>query len=261
MLSSGGSVAIIATGLLVPLLIDQNPAQGWRNTWFIFGGLVVIIGIASQVFLRDRPEERSGSLVRSVSLDEPRPSLPLTVFKNPWVWLMTYLALCSGFVSGIFSTFFGAYLTDANTVSFSAAGQLFLMIGVLSVLSGILWGRVSDRLGRGPGFALAYLVQGMGYALFWLIPIMGVFYFRLDINRRDHPGRVHFMRGRLRRPRTGPPGHHRICYDGLRGQPGSDYLANNSWGRRRQYRDKLGICSGSRWLVDGGNRCLGVVHL
>ena len=174
-LSSGGSVAIIATGLLVPLLIDQNPAQGWRNTWFIFGGLVVIIGIASQAFLRDRPEERSGRPVRPVPPNEPRPSWPVTVFKNPWVWLMTYLALCSGFVSGIFSTFFGAYLTDANTVSFSAAGQLFLMIGVLSILSGILWGRVSDRLGRGPGFALAYLVQGMGYALFWLIPITGIF--------------------------------------------------------------------------------------
>ena len=34
---------------------------------------------------------------------------------------------------------------------------------------------MSDRLGRGPAFALAYLVQGIGYALFWLIPIMAVF--------------------------------------------------------------------------------------
>ena len=174
-LSSGGSVAIITTGLVVPLLIGQSPVEGWRNTWFIFGGLVVICGITAQGFLRDRPEEASGIPLQSAPLDGPRPTWPLAVFKNPWVWLMSYLALWAGFVSGIFGTFFGAYLTNENGVSFSVAGQLFLLVGVLSVLSGILWGRVSDRLGRGPAFALAYLVQGIGYASFWLVPITTVF--------------------------------------------------------------------------------------
>ena len=174
-LSSGGSVAIIATGLAVPLLIDKNPAEGWRNTWFIFGALVVIIGIASQVFLRDRPAEPSGNLAPPVPRNEAVATSVLTVFKNPWVWLLTYLALWSGFVTGIFSTFFGVYLTDENGITLSAIAQLFLLIGVLSILSGILWGRVSDRMGRGSAFALAFLVQGMGYALFWLAPGMSVF--------------------------------------------------------------------------------------
>ena len=174
-LSSGMSFAIIFSGLVVPLLVKQSAAEGWRNTWFIFGGMVVLIGIAAQLFLRDRPGEPNRSPVHSATHREPRPAGPLTVFKNPFVWLIAYLAVCAGFVSGIFSTFFGAYLTDENGISLSAAGQLFLLIGVLSVFSGILWGRISDRLDRGSAFALSFLVQGLGYALFWLSPIMAVF--------------------------------------------------------------------------------------
>ena len=174
-LATGGSVAIISAGLIVPLLIDQNPADGWRNTWLIFGGFVVIIGIAAQVFLRDRPEEHSGSPVSPATLNKPRPVSLLTVFKNPWVWLLSYLAMWSGFVSGIFGTFFGAYLTDENGISLSDAGQLFLLVGVLSIFSGTLWGRVSDQVGRGSAFAMAFLVQGIGYALFWLIPVTAAF--------------------------------------------------------------------------------------
>ena len=173
-LATGGSIAMISTGLLVPLLIGQNPTEGWRNTWFIFGGLVIIIGVAAQIFLRDRPQPLSGGSTKAVASDEPRPAWPLTVFKNPWVWLLSYLALCSGFATGVFTTFFGAYLTDENGFSLSTVGQLFLLIGVLSVASGILWGRISDRLGRGRAFALSFTIQGVGYALFWLSPIMAV---------------------------------------------------------------------------------------
>jgi MFS family permease len=88
---------------------------------------------------------------------------------------MSYLAIWAGFINGIFSTFFGAYLTNENNVSFSTAGQLFLLVGVLSIFSGILWGRASDRLGRGWAFALSFAVQGLGYATFWLIPVMEAF--------------------------------------------------------------------------------------
>ena len=173
-LATGGSVAMISTGLLVPLLIGRSPTEGWRNTWFIFGGLVVIIGVAAQFFLRDRPQESSRTPRQSMPDVEPSPTWPLTVFKNPWVWLLSYLACCSGFATGVFSTFFGAYLTDGNGISLSTAGQLFLLIGVLSVASGILWGRISDRLGRGRTFALSFSIQAVAYGLFWLSPIMGV---------------------------------------------------------------------------------------
>ena len=173
-LATGGSIAMISTGLLVPLLVAQSATEGWRNTWFIFGGLVVIVGVATQIFLRDRPQQIPRSSLQSVAHIEPRPAWPLTVFKNPWVWLLSYMGLCSGFASGVFGTFFGAYLTDGNGVSLSVAGQLFLLVGATSVTSGVLWGRVSDRLSRSFAFALSFLIQGVAYALFLFSPTMVV---------------------------------------------------------------------------------------
>jgi MFS family permease len=73
---------------------------------------------------------------------------------------------------GVFSTFFGAYLSEENDISLAAAGWLLVMIGVLSVACGILWGRISDQLGRGRAFLVSFLIQGVGFALFWLIPVM-----------------------------------------------------------------------------------------
>ena len=99
----------------------------------------------------------------------------MTVYKNPLVWMLAYLGFCSGVASGVFGTFFGAYLIDDQGVSLSTTGQLFLLVGILSIACGILWGNISDRLGRGPAFGLSFLIQGIGLARFWLSPAMAAF--------------------------------------------------------------------------------------
>jgi MFS family permease len=46
-------------------------------------------------------------------------------------------------------------------------------MGLLSLASGVLWGKASDRLGRGQAFLLSFLLQGLTYAMFWLMPTIG----------------------------------------------------------------------------------------
>jgi MFS family permease len=46
----------------------------------------------------------------------------------------------------------------------------------LSIFCGIIWGGISDRLGRGRGAALAYLVLGISYIAYALIKIKFGFY-------------------------------------------------------------------------------------
>ena len=178
--ASGGSLAIVVAALAVPWLIAQDPEAGWRHTWLIFGGLVLVIGASALVFLRDRPREPDRIQGITQTATQVRPSAsrgtwPLAVYKNPLVWLISYLGFCSGLASGVFSTFFGAFLTDEGGVSLAVVGQLLLLVGALSVVSGIVWGRVSDRLGRGQSFGLSFFFQGVGFALFWLIPVMPAF--------------------------------------------------------------------------------------
>ena len=172
--TAGGSIAIVVAGLVVPPLINNSPEAGWRHTWYIFGILVLAIGVVALVFLRDRPEGPS-QLANQQRRRAPRGAWPMTVYKNPLVWMLAYLGFWSGVASGVFCSFFGAYLIDDQCVSLSTTGQLFLLVGILSIACGILWGNISDRLGRGPAFGLSFLIQGIGLALFWLSPAMAAF--------------------------------------------------------------------------------------
>jgi MFS family permease len=70
---------------------------------------------------------------------------------------------------------FWGLLVPGKRHSLAVAGQLLVLIGLLSVGSGILWGRVSGRFGRGQAFLLPFLLQGMGFTLLWLIPLLGAF--------------------------------------------------------------------------------------
>jgi len=177
--ASGGSIAIVASGLVIPSLVANNPADGWRHSWYIFGALVLVIGVFALLFLRDRPSDAAPGRATPSGRRAPQRSYqgawPMSVYKNPYVWLLAYLGFCSGAATGVFNTFFGAYLTEDNGISLATAGQLFLVVGVLSIISGILWGKVSDRMGRGQAFAVSFLIQGAGFALFWLSPVMAAF--------------------------------------------------------------------------------------
>ena len=173
--AAGGSIAIVVAGLVVPPLVSSNAEAGWRHTWFIFGGLVVVIGLVSLVFLRDRPDDPSGLAATSGQPRTSRGAWPLAVYRNPLVWMLAYLGFCSGVSTGVFNTFFGSFLNEDQGVSLVTTGQLFLLVGILSIACGILWGNISDRLDRSKAFGLSFLIQGIGLALFWLSPAMAAF--------------------------------------------------------------------------------------
>ena len=55
-------------------------------------------------------------------------------------------------------------------MSLATVGQLVVLIGTLSIGSGVLWGWMSDKLGRGQAFAYSFMVQGCSFVLLALIP-------------------------------------------------------------------------------------------
>jgi MFS family permease len=50
------------------------------------------------------------------------------------------------------------------------------MVGGLSIFCGVIWGSISDRLGRSRGAALAYLVLAFSYIIYALIKVKFGFY-------------------------------------------------------------------------------------
>jgi MFS family permease len=86
----------------------------------------------------------------------------------PAVWFLGVVYFMYGFSYPIYMTFFTAYLINEMKVSASEAGGLFALLGGLSIFCGIIWGGLSDKLGRSKGAALAYLALAVSYGVFSL---------------------------------------------------------------------------------------------
>ncbi len=68
------------------------------------------------------------------------------------------------------------FLVKEMGMSQEWAGSLWAMVGGLSIFCGVIWGGISDRLGRGRGAALAYLVLGISYIVYALTKMKFGFY-------------------------------------------------------------------------------------
>ena len=185
--ASGGSIAFIVAGVFVPILTGASWEDGWRHSWQLFGGIVLVVAVASLLFVREQPPERleadsreggndgrerrnDGREKRNDGGRPGRSAWPVEAFKSPAVWLIALIAFTSGWAQNLFTTFFGLYLNQENGISLATVGQLVVLIGVLSIGSGVLWGWMSDKLGRGQAFAYSFVVQGASFVLLALIP-------------------------------------------------------------------------------------------
>ena len=92
------------------------------------------------------------------------------VYKVKAVWYLGLVYFMYGFSYIIYMTFFAAYLIKELGMTPAKAGGLWALAGGLSILCGVIWGSISDYLGRARGAALAYLILTISYLLFALIP-------------------------------------------------------------------------------------------
>ena len=171
--ASGGSIAFIVAGVFVPILTVASWEDGWRYSWQLFGGIVLVVAVVALLFVREEPPEslEADSSLRGNDGARPaRSAWPVEAFKSPAVWLIALIAFTSGWAQNLFTTFFGLYLNQENGISLATVGQLVVLIGVLSIGSGVLWGWMSDKLGRGQAFAYSFVVQGASFVLLALIP-------------------------------------------------------------------------------------------
>ena len=164
--AAGGGVSFIIVGALVPWLTGRDPEDGWRHTWYVLAAIVMATGVFSLVFLRDHPKE-------GAEFRESLRAWPIAAYKNRLVWLMAFLAFCSGWSTGLYTTFFGIYLQEQE-FSLAVSGRLWMLLGILGMGSGLFWGTLSDRLGRRAGFLFSFVAYGLGVLLFWLAPILAV---------------------------------------------------------------------------------------
>jgi MFS family permease len=137
-----------------------------------------VIAVIVYSFIRSRPDEKGLLPVGASEKDAPPPSPSgpkvtslqwSAVYGMSSVWYLGLVYFFYGFSYIIYMTFFAAYLVKEMGHTQAYAGGLWALVGGLSTFCGIIWGHISDRLGRSRGAALAYLVLGLSYIVYALI--------------------------------------------------------------------------------------------
>jgi sugar phosphate permease len=183
--SGGIGAGTLLAGLIVPSILTAYGPAGWRFSWYYLGGAVLVISMITYTFIRTRPEERGLSpigheeetLPKSQTEGEKTKSLQWgLIYQVKAMWYLGLVYFMYGFSYIIYMTFFAAYLIKEMGLSQAQAGGLWALVGGLSVFCGVLWGGISDLLGRKYGSALAYLTLAVAYAVFALIKSPSGFY-------------------------------------------------------------------------------------
>jgi len=188
--SAGIGAGTLISGLTVPPILSAFSDSGWRFSWYILGGAVLLISGVVFQFVRSNPQEKGLRQVGSKNSDAAQSDSPATekVSAPRWtdtiksiiemgsVWYLGAVYFFFGLSYIIYMVFFAAYLVKEIGLSQEWAGGLWALVGGLSIFCGVIWGKISDLLGRSRGAALAYLVLGLSYIVYALIKVPFGFY-------------------------------------------------------------------------------------
>ena len=188
--SAGIGAGTLISGLTVPPILSAFGAHGWRFSWYILGGAVLLISGVVFQFVRSNPQEKgldpvgskkSGAAQSDAAAPEnvsaPKWTVTVkTIVKMGSVWYLGVVYFFFGLSYIIYMVFFAASLVKEMGLSQEWAGGLWALVGGLSIFCGVIWGKISDLLGRSRGAALAYLVLGLSYILYALIKVPFGFY-------------------------------------------------------------------------------------
>ncbi len=172
---TGSSFAIIVLGPLVPRMLASYGQSGWRVCWFLFAAATLGLAILSLAALRNRPSEVGLRPLGSTGGGEPASSVHQglqwsTVYRSGTVWHVGLIYVAFGFSYIIYMTFFTKYLTTEGEYTPASAGRLFMLMGWMSLLCGLVWGWVSDVIGRKGALIIVYLIHAVAFGLFALWP-------------------------------------------------------------------------------------------
>jgi MFS family permease len=172
---TGSSLGLIFVGTIIPRLLAVYGNSGWRTCWLLFGGVALALALLCGLFLRNHPAEK-GLSPFGVKPGEPVPESQKKVirwsaiYRSLPVWHLGMVYIAFGFSYVIYVTFFTKRLIAEGGYTTETAGNLLMLMGWCSLFCGIIWGTVSDIIGRKWALMIVYLIHAVAFSLFALWP-------------------------------------------------------------------------------------------
>jgi len=165
----GSGFAIIISGKLIPFVNRAIGPEGWRTNWMILAGTVAVIAVVGHILLRNKPEDKGleplGSEGKTVTPVPQSQEQGTSIYKNKTLYLLGAIYFLFGYTYVIYATFIVTTLVKERGFSETVAGNFWSWVGLLSLLSGPVFGTLSDRLGRKAGLMIVFSLQTLAYLL------------------------------------------------------------------------------------------------
>lgn len=162
----GSGSAIIVAGLVIPPLNQVYGADGWRVSWLLLAGITVAIGLLVAILVRNDPQDLG---LTAIGYKQVLPEKDLFTTELPGsgrvLLLLGLLYLIFGATYMVYGTFLVTSLVEEHGFSQAVAGQFWSWVGFFSLFSGIVFGTLSDRIGRRGGLMVVFGVQTLAYLL------------------------------------------------------------------------------------------------
>jgi len=175
-LASAASLAGVGLGSLgiAALSAELILRIGWRETmwWFGVAAMVILIPL-NLLFHRQSAEHvglvRDGPSVRSAARTAPlKPGATIRdALRTPAFWLLALAVTMTGMCNMIIVVHQTRLLVDIG-YSLPLASVIFGMLGVMRSVGGLIWGPLSDRIGRAACVVIICSISILGLALLWL---------------------------------------------------------------------------------------------
>jgi MFS family permease len=167
----GNGAGIVLAGYLIPFLNRVAGADGWRTGWLVLGGLCLAVAAAAALLVRNHPAD-----LGLEPLGRPLPGTeeqlrPVEHRGDGMILLrLGLLYLIFGATFMVYGTFIVTTMVKEYGFSEAKAGFYWSWVGFFSLFSGVLFGTLSDRIGRKWGLAIVLALQTLAYLLAGLKP-------------------------------------------------------------------------------------------
>jgi len=144
--TGGTGLGIIVTGLLLPYLLFNLGKEAWRQCWLLLALVTFLVAMIGWIWLREKSEQVT---LHPPSPDGGKKSIPSAGNRNGLTLKAIFIIyLIFGFAYNIYATYFVAYMVEEIRLTEKTAGDIWAVFGWMCMLSGLIWGFLSDRLGR-----------------------------------------------------------------------------------------------------------------
>jgi len=165
----GSGFAIILSGWFVPYVNSLMGQEGWRINWLISAIAICLISLTTLLIIKNNPKDIAINPIGYKEVAEEskfeKSDLHPHFYFSKILLHIGIIYLLFGFSYVIFITFIVTTMVQEYGFSENVAGKFWSWVGLSSLMSGPLFGTLSDRLGRSKGLMIVFFIQMIAYLL------------------------------------------------------------------------------------------------